>query len=216
MKKLVILTAVLILNFNVKAYNDPYTIAMAKGMEMLATAQNPEDYLAVANQFERIAKAETEKWQPSYYASFAMIILSANQSDPARIDQYLEVAQRFLDQAMAIKNDNAEILALQGFLYMVAIGVDPATRGQQYSALSAAALQKAQALDAENPRVLHLLARLSYGTAMFFGSDTSMACQMNDIAVKRFEATAANHSADPFAPNWGKEMAIGFKNECSN
>ena len=51
---------------------------------------------------------------------------------------------------------------------------------------------------------------------MFFGSDTSTACNMNDIAIEKFEAAEAIESDDPFAPDWGKEMAIGFKNECGN
>lgn len=216
MKKLVILFAIALINYNVKAGNDPYTEAMIQGMTMLASAQELEDYQAVANQFERIANTETEKWHPSYYASFAMIILAANQQDPAEIDKNLEIAQGFLDKANQLSENNAEILALQGFIHMLAIGVDPGTRGQEYSGLSAAALQKAQALDPDNPRVMHLLARLTYGTSMFFGADTSSACNMNDIAVQKFEAVEGIDSEDPFAPSWGKEMALGFQNECGN
>ena len=188
MKKTAILLVLILINLNVNGGNDPYIEAMAEGMTMLENAQSHEDLVAAANQFERIAEAETNKWHPSYYASFAMTMVAANQKDPAQIDSNLDAAQRFIDKASSVSENNAEILALQGFIYMLRIGVDPGTRGQQYSGMSVTFLQKAKAIEPENPRVLHLLAQLSFGTSMFFGSDTSEACNMNDIALERFEA----------------------------
>jgi len=216
MKKAVILIVLAFLNLNLNAGNDPYIEAMSEGMSMLNEAQGPQDFLAVANKFERISEAEDTKWHPSYYASFAMTLAGATEKDPKAIDENLDAAQRFIDQASSMSENNSEVLALQGFIYMLRISVDPANRGQQYSGLSAASLQKAKAIDGENPRVLYMLAQLSYGTSMFFGSDGSEACEMNEIALEKFASAEVLQSEDPFAPKWGKEMAQGFKIQCGN
>jgi hypothetical protein len=216
MKKVVILIVLALINLNVNGGNDPYIEAMSEGMKMLNEAQGPQDFLAVANKFERISEADNNKWHPSYYASFAMTLAAATEKDPTVIDENLDAAQRFVDLSSSLSENNSEVLALQGFIYMLRISVDPANRGQQYSGMSAASLQKAKAIDAENPRVLYLLAQLSYGTAMFFGSDGSEACAMNDLALEQFTQAEGIETKYPFTPKWGKEMAQGFKAQCGN
>ena len=210
---LFILIAMSVLAF---AGNDPYTKAMQEGLTLLQKAQGPQDFLEAANKFERISEAEKDKWHPSYYASYAMTIVAAMEQQPVKKDEYLDMAQSFIEKSASTEPNESEVLALQGFIYMLRIGVDPATRGQQYSGMSAASLQKAKAIDPENPRVLYMLAQLSFGTAQFFGQDGSEACKMNEIALKKFEEAERTESQDPFAPGWGKNMAQGFSAQCGN
>ena len=216
MKKVLILVIMASMSFKAFAGNDPYTKAMNEGLKMLKEAQGPQDFISAANKFERISEADQDKWHPSYYASYAMTIVAAMEQDPTKKDKSLDIAQSFIENASAVDHEESEVLALQGFIYMIRIGVDPATRGQQYSGMSGASLQKAKAIDPENPRVLYMLAQLSFGTAQFFGSDTSEACQLNDLALEKFHETGVAENEDPFAPDWGKNMAEGFKVQCGN
>ena len=216
MKKVLTLMIAICLNLIAFAGNDPYTKAMSEGMKMLQEAQGPQDFLEAANKFERIAEAEKDKWHPSYYASYAMAIVAAIEQDPAKKDQDLDLAQSFIEKAGDVEHNQSEVLALQGFIYMLRIGVDPASRGQQYSGMSAASLQRAKAIDPENPRVLYMLAQLSFGTAQFFGSDTSEACNLNNLALEKFEAAESVQNEDPFAPSWGRNMSEGFSVQCGN
>lgn len=208
---LLILSSVCLMSFSEK---DPFTKAMTESLKMLEEAKEPEDFLSVANKFERISKKEADKWQPAYYAAYAMTILAA--IDPINMDKNLDIAQSFIDQAMDKNHQEAEVFALQGFIYMIRIRVDPAQRGQKYSGMSATALQRAKASDPENPRVLYLLAQLSYGTAQFFGSDSKEACQLNEQALEKFKTSEGKMSDDPFAPKWGMEMAKEFEEQCDN
>lgn len=210
---LLILLSVCMMSFSA---NDPFTKAMNESLKMLEEAKGPEDFLSVANKFERISKKEADKWQPSYYAAYAMTILAAINQDPETKDSNLDIAESFIAKTMAKNHNEAEVLALQGFIHMVRIRVDPAKRGQKYSGRSGASLQKAQAIDPENPRVLYLLAQLSFGTAQFFGSDSAEACQLNEQALEKFYASEGEIYDDPFAPKWGMEMAKEFKEQCDN
>jgi len=216
MKKAVILIILASMNVVAFAWSDPYTKAMTEGMTMLQNAQGPQDFIAAANKFERISEAEQDKWHPLYYASYAMTIVAAIEQDPSKKDENLDAAQAFIDKAASVDHNQSEVLALQGFIYMIRIGVDPASRGQQYSGMSAQSLQKAKAIEPENPRVLYMLAQLSFGTAQFFGSDSSEACDLNELAIEKFNAAEDIENDDPFAPNWGKNMAEGFKVQCGS
>jgi hypothetical protein len=95
---------------------------------------------------------------------------------------------------------------------MIRIGVDPASRGQEYSMKSADALQKSKKINPENPRALFMMAQLSYGTARFFGSEITEACQLNDSAIDIFETS--NQDKDNFLPQWGRNQALEFKKRC--
>ncbi len=194
--------------------NDAYTKAMSEGMEALGNAQSPADFLAVGNKFGRIAEVETEKWLPNYYASYSVTVSAAMHQTAETKDDLLDKAQSYLDKIYKVDQyDMSEVQALQGFIYMIRIGVDPASRGQQYSGMSAQALQKSKAANPKNPRTLYMLAQLSAGSAQFFGNDLSEACGINEQALTLFELESGNKERS-FAPTWGKQMSLQFQEKC--
>ena len=71
-------------------------------MEKLFQAKTIPEYVEVANQFERISNIEKTEWLPLYYASFAYIMISFQETENVKKDQNLDQAQNFLDQALAI------------------------------------------------------------------------------------------------------------------
>ena len=214
MKKLlniILFTFVCSLAFSI---GDPYMEAMKEGMAMLDQARNSDDYLAAANQFERISNVSADKWYPAYYTAYARAVAASMINEPIRKDELLDQAEISLQKAAGLDHDKSEVSTLQGFIHMLRIAVDPGTRGQQYSMMSSASLQKALILNPENPRAMYMQAQLSYGTAQFFGSDTSDACATIDRAITIFEKHEKEPSSDPFAPSWGKIFAQSFKKRC--
>ncbi|NNF34586.1 MAG: hypothetical protein HKN68_10780 [Saprospiraceae bacterium] len=215
MKKTIIL--ILMMSFSVGIWaQNPYVESMMKGMELIKKAQGKDQYITAANHFDRIAQVEKEQWHPAYHAAFSKAIAATQVSDPSMIEEFLDGAQSSLDNASSIIDNHSEILALQGFIHMLRIGVDPMTRAQQYSGMSSASLQKAIALDENNPRAIFLLAQLSYGTAQFFGSGTEEACQLNEKALALFAAEEKNKKDASFDPQWGRNMSESFKEQCAN
>ncbi len=211
----IMLTFLILILLNVKTYSgdEAYREAMSAGLRQLETATSTDDFVAVANRFGRISSVETTKWLPSYYASYAMTVAAAIEEDLNAKDLKLDEAQQYLEKSSSVEHDDSEILTLQGFIYMIRITVDPANKGQQYGGLSAQALQKAKAINPDNPRALLLLAQLSFGTAQFFGSEITEACQLNDSALEIFEANDGDE--DSFLPSWGRKQALDFKKRCS-
>lgn len=187
-----------------------YEAAMASAIEKLNQARSPEDMQQAANTFERIGKKETDKWLPPYYAAYAQVMMTAMSQENAGKDDLLDAALANLNKAKKLSENNSEILAVEGFIHMMRIPIDPASRGPQYSGMAMGALQKAAALTPDNPRAQLLLADMQYGMAQFFGSDTSEACKTLQKAIDLFEA---EQPADKLAPAWGKEWAMQSKQQ---
>lgn len=193
------------------ANDDKYIAAMQKNIQALYQATDIPQLQQVVNGLERIASAEKTKWEPYYYATFGYIMIANREADGARKDAYLDQATTALNQAKVLLPNDSEITALEGFIYMIRITVDPASRGPQYAGQAMQAFGKATGLNPENPRALTLTARMQYGTAQFFGSPATEACTTAHTALEKFNTF---RSDNPLAPQWGKGMAEEMKGLC--
>lgn len=193
------------------ANDDRYTEQMTKNIEAVYKAQTPEQYQQCINMFERIGNAEKTKWEPYYYASFGYLMQATNAQEGAKKDQLLDLAASALAKGKALNENESEIVALEGFIHMIRVTVDPATRGSKFSGLAMQAFGKAAALNPENPRALAFMAQMQFGTARFFNQQPTEACATVDKALEKF---ATFRPQSPLAPQWGKSMAEGLKQQC--
>ena len=212
MKTKTILLFILLCIINLAwATDDKYTEAMKKNIQAVYTAQSVPDIQLAVNAFERIGAAEKTKWEPFYYAAWGYIMIANREADGTKKDAALDQAQAAVKKASEIVPAESEVVALQGFVHMIRVTVDPASRGQQYSVLAYQSLNKAVAMNPENPRALTLLGQMQFGTAQFLGSPTTEACATITKALEKF---AAAGEPKPLAPVWGKGMAEGLKGKC--
>lgn len=198
-----IFTLVLFMLFCSAFANNTYPEAMSQSIEKLFQAKTIAEYVEVANQFERISIRETKEWLPLYYASFAYIMISFQETDNTKKDQYLDRAQKYLDQAMAIEPNESELYMLQGFLYPSRINVDPINRGMLYIGTMNAALDKALELNPDNPRVYYLRATMTLHMPEAYGGGTAKALPLYQTAAEKFRAFKPKTDIHP---NWGKEL----------
>jgi hypothetical protein len=181
---------------------DKYTEQMTRNISAIYNAKSPAEFQEAINTFERIGGAEKTKWEPFYYASFGYVLL-ATAAEPSRKDALLDQAKSALDKAAAIRPDDSEIFALEGFITMIRLTVDPATRGPQYSMMAMQSFGRAVSLNPNNPRALALMAQMQLGTAQFFKQEPTEACSTARKALELFTTTTPT---DPLAPAWGKSM----------
>lgn len=188
-----------------------YNETMAKTIDLVYKAQTNEEIQLAVNVFDRIGNAEKSKWEPFYYAAFGYIMMANREKEPSKKDPFLDQAKIEIDKATAITPDESEVVALEGFINMIRVTVDPATRGQRYSGLAMQAFGKALTLNPENPRALALMAQMQFGTAHFFKSSTVEACTTLAKADEKFTSFKTNN---PLSPQWGKGMVEGLKSQC--
>src|SRR5690606_10019153 len=115
------------------------------------------------------------------------------------------------NESRKVEHDESEVAAMEGFVHMIRVTVDPASRGQQYSGLAFQAFGKSLAINPDNPRALALKAQMELGTAQFFGSPVDDACATMRLALEKFDTFT---SENPLAPRWGRETAESMKEQC--
>lgn len=189
-----------------------YEQAMLTQIEKIYQVREVADYQPTINVFERIAATETDKWEPRYYAGYGYAMLAARTEEVSDKDKYLDLAMGQITKGMTIAEGESELVALEGFVHMIRLSVDPASRGQKYAGLSMASFGKALAMNPDNPRAAYLQANMKVGTAKFFGGDTSEACGELKASVEKFDSYK---SENPLAPSWGKGQATNAAKQCN-
>ncbi|QHL88433.1 hypothetical protein GU926_13720 [Nibribacter ruber] len=209
MKKLLLLP-VFFITFLVQAQGN-YQVALGEALTELKASQTPEETQAVANKISRIATAEPKAWLPSYYATYAHIVLSFQLKEEPQKDAVLDQAQTYLDKALVLEPKESELHVLQGYLHQARLSVSPMSRGMKYSGLTVAALEKAKALNPENPRAYFLLGQHYLHMPKMVGGGKDVAKPILTTAVEKF---SAYQLANSLSPSWGMNSAKSLLAKC--
>ncbi len=213
MKNLIFTLIGCLMSGGLLAGNGQYEAAMGKNIPAMFAASSTEELTKIVNQFERIGDAEGDKWEPYYYASFGYIRLMQFTEDAATKDQYLDKAMNMIEKGEQVNPNESELESLRGYVHMMRLTVDPATRGQQYSGLAFNSFNKAVSLNPDNPRAVFLLGQMQLGTAQFFGGGDGGSCETFRKASTLFEN---DNDENPFAPSWGKSAVEEALKGCEN
>jgi cytochrome c-type biogenesis protein CcmH/NrfG len=139
-------------------------------------------------------------------------MMATRENEGSKKDAYLDQALVAIEKGKGIAPNESELVALEGFVHMIRVTVDPASRGQQYSGLAMQTFGKALGMNPNNPRAMSLLAQMQFGTAQFFKQQPTEACATASKALGLFDS--ATKSENPLAPQWGKEMTVGLIQNC--
>jgi cytochrome c-type biogenesis protein CcmH/NrfG len=96
-------------------------------------------------------------------------------------------------------------------VYTAALGVDPAGRGQTYSAKANGAFQTAIKLNPENPRPYYMQGTTVLYTPEEFGGGKKAAQPLFEQAMKLFEKS---NTESGLMPSWGKEDCERYLEDC--
>ncbi len=197
-----LISIILSMLFSFVSMAGDYEDLMKKNIEKLGHANDVLKYQEVANTFDRIANSMKDQWLPAYYASLSYVWMANVEQEKEKQDACLDAAQKYLDGIKEQKVSDDELTALQGYIYMIRISVDPAKRGQQLSAKAMKELNTAVHMDPSNPRALFLLARMEKGMAEFFGSGSGAACEKFQKALDLFKSDMPQG----LMPAWGQPL----------
>lgn len=207
-KRILLSLGIMLAVWQVSSASSPkkFMEAMQQNIGQMYQLETSQDFVEAANAFERIAKAEPEKWEPVYYAAYSYINAGMRAETPERKDQLLDRALELTSSELAGKEEAGEFAVLKGWAYSIKISVDPAIRGQEYSQKAYAEIGKALQMNPKSPRAAFMKASLDFGTAQFFGNDTSGVC---DQFVKAQTLAENEELKSPLWPAWASG-AIGY------
>lgn len=221
MKQLITLLTIVFISSGLQAQDkSKFESAMLSTFKKMAEAKTAEDYQAVANTFGRIATNEKEEWTPIYYSAFIKTFRSYEESDKAAAAASIAEVQDAVTATLAlenVKNDakaQSEIHTLLGMMYGARMMENPMALGAKYMPMQAQELAKAEAADANNPRLWLLRAQNLFYTPEAFGGDKVKAKELLEKAMELFNAE--EKLAEPTLwPRWGKEQAMGLQAQLS-
>lgn len=182
-----------------------------KGMQQ-AFALWDEGKLTEASQlFERIAAAEKENWLPPFYAAYIEILGSFGIKDETILNAKLTKAQKLIDDASSISENNPEIIIVQALLNTSYIAFDGQRYGMTMSGKSSQLYAKALQIAPKNPRVILGNAEWNMGAAKFFGQSTKPFCE----EIKRAIEIGKEEKNDiPFYPSFQLKRAEDVLRKC--
>ena len=184
-----------------------------KGMQKAFDLWEANKWTEAEQLFERIAAAEPNEWLPNYYIAQMNSLKTWNEKDPKKVQAQLDKAQEYLNTAMGLEKDNADLLVMQAQIYTNWVAFDGMTYGMKYSSKINELYQKAHAMAPENPMVVMNRAEWNMGSAKYFGKDTAPYCKDVEKAIELF----ANFKPETaLHPNWGKEHALEVLATCND
>lgn len=187
-----------------------YEKAMTEKINKLEATRSPEELQALANDFQRIADKEKDKWQPSYYTALAYIQKGRSQMQNGNneaLETAADQAQKFVDAAESLEKNNSEIHLLQKMIYSLKMMVNPMERFRTFGAKAEEELKKAEQLDPSNPRVALIKAEDTYYTPEQFGGSKTKGMELFKTSLEKFNTFKPKTALDP---NWGKTEARYF------
>ncbi|HVX24910.1 MAG TPA: hypothetical protein VHB70_01110 [Parafilimonas sp.] len=225
MKKLLMIAAVT-LSVAAHAQSDRYVDAMKKNLSLFDSAKTAADLENAAAGFQRIGDAEKTQWLPYYWEGLVLAtegwkyypnekgVTEVKVSDLS--GTMTALAGRInaaLDKADALATDDSaksEILTIRNMAATQQMLVDPQSRYMTFGAEAGQDLQKAMALNPNNPRAYYLQGMSVFGTPEQFGGGKEKAKPIFQKAVD----LASAEQEKPLYPHWGLDMSKAMLAAC--
>jgi hypothetical protein len=213
MKKLIILSAIIITSFFSFAQNEKFVAAMKKNITQIDSAfAKPDLFINLANNFERIGTSEKNQWLPFYYAALCRVNYSYMQKDPSGNDAIAEYATMLINKADSLMPNNSEISCIKSMIASMQMMVNTQQRWGQYGPISQKAMAAAMQQDPTNPRPYMLKGQGLKFTPEAFGGGCKTASTPLATAMEKY---AVFKPASDIAPNWGKSYTETLVKECA-
>lgn len=183
-----------------------YQKSMLKAIRQMNEASDPASGLQCVATFEELGQIHSDQWIPLYHASWMLVTISFEESDPIKSDVLLERAKPSLDKALELAPDESEVHVLKALYYIGMMSVDPSVRGPEYFEDANLSLEKAKGLNPDNPRAVYLEGMMALNMPDFMGGGPAAAKPIFLDAEKKF-STFQND--DPLWPSWGEDLLKG-------
>ena len=170
------------------------------------------DKQAAAKTFADIAAANANDWAANYYAVYAICIASQNIADQKQRDAYLDKAGPYLAKVKALNQHMDETLVLVAFADFSRFLVDPGNRWKQYLPVINDNLEKAKAVNPNNPRVYYLEGVPVFNKPRVWGGGKSKAKPYFEKAAVLFAAQDTTSIRKPF---WGAAENADYLKRCA-
>ena len=209
--KYLLLIAFALFAENVTANDTTYFAVLRTSLELADQEYTIPAYQDLANTCERIIVIKENDWLPLYYCAYAYAHLAYMTEDEEKKDALLDRAQTCADKALAINPMESEIQLVVALICYGRMEINPMFRAPTYFPLANSSLEKARALNPENPRIYYLEGKSTLYKPDFLGGGAEAALPILEEALRYYREFKA-----PFDiyPHWGEEESMRLYEEC--
>ncbi|RYE25037.1 MAG: hypothetical protein EOP51_05440 [Sphingobacteriales bacterium] len=215
MTRYILLTAVSAMMFmHCKAQSADYKEPLQKTFLAFDTTMDMAKKVEQSNKLNMIAKKWNDQWAPHYYNAYSKAQLSYMEKDENKRDAYVDEAEKELGETVSLLGkDNDETYVLAAMVANARLAVKPQARWQKYGKIYDENLEKAKAINADNPRIYYLRGTNKFFTPKMFGGGKKAAQPFFEKAQGLF---AKEQGGDINKPYWGKGANEYFLAECKS
>lgn len=215
MKKGFFVLAATLMAITGSAQNEKYVKAMEPRVAMVDSNNNAESWKELSNTFERIGNAEKTQWLPFYYAAYCQVMagygsmpMDGSMGDNSAIsDPFADKAEQLIGNAESLSQENSEIYCVKKMIYSLRMMGNPMSRYMTDGAKATEALEKAKALNEQNPRVYILQGQDKFYTPEQYGGSKEEAKKLFEKANEIFMTIRPGSSIEP---QWGRSQVNYF------
>jgi len=212
MKKFIFLMMVTAVSACAHAQSEKFIAAMKSNIALIDSGfGKPDNFLNLANTFERIGTAEKTQWLPYYYAAYCRVNYGFMQTDKSGNDAIADKAEELIDRADSLQPKNSENSCVKSMIATLRLLVNPQQRYMQYGTISNNMIRAAMEQDTTNPRPYLLRGQSLQFTPEQFGGGCKTAKPQLETAMEKFNAFKP---ATEISPNWGKTYAAQLLKNC--
>ena len=182
-----------------------------KGIEMMQKSETSDAAVEVTNYFERLSDMHKSEWLPLYYAAYSSLKAGfLNESSDAK-DQLYKKGLTYIDRAKIIRQNDSEILTLEAYLKLMYISNDAMKRAPTQTSDAMEIIEKAKALNPNNPRPWLVHGQNTLYTPSFFGGGENKAKPLLEKAISLYKTFRPEND---LMPDWGKARCEKLLEKC--
>lgn len=185
-----------------KTYNE---LERVSSLEKMTT----ETLIPISAKFDLIANQYPDQWVAHYYAAYIKALIAYQDMNAAQKDAWLDQANIYFERVKTLNPESDERYVLGALLANARLAVDGQARWQEYGKIFDENLEKAKAINPNNPRIYYLKGASLFYTPKMFGGGAKKAKPYFEKANTLF---TTQH--DILVPYWGQEQTTYFLKEC--
>jgi len=209
--KTMLITALSVLTLNTYAQTAEETLKT--NLQLMDTTMDANKLMQASGGFDLSTKKFPTEPMTYYYAAYSKAILSYSlpENEMKKKDMYLDQADQQFEKYKSLTKESDETFVLAALLANARMAVDGQKRWKEYGKIFDENLEKAKALNAENPRIYYLRGTSTFWTPKMFGGGKKNAKPYFESAKKLYEK---QDNSSVLKPIWGMLQTEWYLKQC--
>jgi hypothetical protein len=185
--------------------------SLSVAFTQLDTAETIQEMQPASSKLDLLAVQFSSEWTANYYAAYAKAIISYQEPDVEKKDLLLDEADKYFSKINLVMPDSSEKFVLAALIANARLSVDGQNRWKEYGELFDQYLQKAKAINPNNPRIYYLKGISLFYTPKMFGGGKKKAKEYFEKATPLFETETKSSILEPY---WGNKQTQYSLSQC--